>query len=67
MGLRLGGPVDNGPKAGDYSGGVTLPGQPGEKGKSGSLASLSPLSLSHRLPRQSSPPPVPHYLQGALA
>ena len=64
MGLRPGCPVDNGPQEGDYSacvawrkGKVRLPG----------LSSLSPLSLSPRLPRQSRPPPVAHYLQGALA
>ena len=64
MGLRQGRPVDNGPQEGDYSarvawrkGKVWLPG----------LSFLFPLSLSLRLPRQGSPPPVAHYLQGALA
>ena len=59
VGLRPGRPIDNGPQEGDYSawvawrnGKVRLPG----------LSFLSPLSLSPRLPRQISPPPVVHYL-----
>ena len=64
MGLRPGRPVDIGPQEGDYSAWVAW-----RKGKVGlpGLSFLSPLSLSPRLPRQSSPPPVAHYLQGALA
>ena len=64
MGLRPGRPVDNGPQEGDYSAWVAW-----RKGKVWlpCLSFLYPLSLSLRLPRQSSPSPVAHYLQGALA
>ena len=62
MGLRPGRPVDNGPQEGDYSAWVAW-----RKGKVGlpGLSLLYPLFL--RLPRQSSPPPVAYYLQGAMA
>ena len=64
VGLRPGRPVDNGPREGDYSDWVAW-----RKGKCGlpGLSFLSPLSLSPRLPQQSSIPPVAYYLQGALA
>ena len=61
VGNRSGRPEDNGPHEEDYSDWVAW-----RKGKVGlpGLYFLSPHSLS---PRQSSPPPVAHYLQGALA
>ena len=52
MGFRPGRPVDNGPEEGDYSAWVAC-----RKGNFG-LPGLSPLSLSPRLPRQSSPLPL---------
>ena len=63
VGLRLRRPVNNGLQEGGYSAWVAW-----RKGKFGlpGLSFLPPLSLSPRLPRQSSPPPVAHYLQGAL-
>ena len=64
VGLRPGRPVNNGPQEGDYPAWVAL-----RKGKVGlpGLSLLYPLSLFPRLPRQSSPPPVAYYLQGAMA
>ena len=64
VGLRPGRPADNGTQEGDYSDWVAW-----RKGKVGlpGLSFLPPFSLSPRLPRQSSPPPVAHYLQGAMA
>ena len=63
-GLRPGRPVDNGPQEGDYSAWVAW-----EKGKVEirKTSQGAQFSLSSRLPRQNSPPPVAHYLQGALA
>ena len=52
LGLRPGCPADNGPKEGDYS--VWVACRKGKVGLSG-LSFFSPLSLSPRLPRQSSP------------
>ena len=56
MGLRPGRPVDKGMVSLDDRK-VGLP----------DLSFVSPLSLSPRIPRQSSPPFMFHYLQGALA
>ena len=64
MGPRPGCPVNIGPQEGHYSAWVAW-----RKGKVGlpGVSFLSPLSLSSRLPRQSSSPPVAQYLEGALA
>ena len=64
LGLRPGRPVDNGPQEGDWTAWVAW-----EKGKveTRKTSQGALLSLSSTLPRQSSPPPVAHYLQGALA
>ena len=64
LGLRPGRPVDNGPQEEDYSARVAW-----EKGKveTRKTSQGAQLSLSYRLLRQSSPPPVANYLQGALA
>jgi len=62
--LRPWRPVDNRPQEGDYSAWVAW-----EKGKVDTIKTSqgARLSLSSRLPRQGSPLPVAHYLQGALA
>ena len=64
LGLRPGSPLDNGPQEGDCSAWVAW-----EKGKVETKKTCQGalLSFSCRLPRQSSPPPLAHYLQDALA
>ena len=59
--LAIGRPVDNGPQEGDYSAGVGW-----EEGKVETRKTSQGAQLS-RSSRLSSPPPVAHYLHGALA
>ena len=58
LGLRPGRPVDNGPQEEDYFAWVAW-----EKGKveTRKTSQGAQLSLSSRLPRQSSPPPLAQY------